>query len=331
MRAAAASSVRVAAAARGFLRTGNAVDAVIAGVLAAAAESSSVLFGPIQLLAGGPGAGLLALDGRVRQPGLGAPRPRGFIGGEAIPPSALVAVPALPAAVATAAAVLGSMSLTRAAGPAIELARMISPERAWFIEKLGRRGARALTDEAVASELMAVAGRSARGILTREDLASVVPAVVACPEATQRAGGVITAPWRGDGRGDSSVTQVVAACDGHGLVAVACYEAGAVGLAIPALGVVAPPLAAPVLRGSPRIRPGEPRPATAPVALRVRAGVVDLAIGVGGARDAEQALDRIMRSLEDSPSRAGTLSISGKGTLLAIAVSRDASHVLASG
>ena len=84
-RAAAGSESHVAQAARDALARGNAVDAVVAGVLMAAAESPGVLLGPVQLLAGGAGAGLIAIDGRVRQPGMGAPRPRGFLATEPIP------------------------------------------------------------------------------------------------------------------------------------------------------------------------------------------------------------------------------------------------------
>jgi hypothetical protein len=330
-RAAAASSETVARAAASALRVGNAVDAVVAGVLAAAAESPTVLFGPLQLLAGGAGAGLVAVDGRIRQPGLGVPRPRGFVPGEAVPPSAFVGVPALPAAVAAAAAMLGSISLARAAGPAVELARASSPERAHLIESLVRRGAQGLANELVAVELIAAAGRVARGLLTREDLSSVLPSVVQCDERKTDSPGVLTVPWRGGARGDSSCTQVVAACDARGLVAVACYEAPMVGLAIPALGVVVPPFAAPVLRGAPRIRPGQPRPATAPIALRIQAGMVDLALGIAQARDAEKLLDDTVRALASDVAVVGALSAPVAGRLVAIGRSRDVARTIASG
>src|SRR5579862_1370370 len=87
-KAATASDPVVAEAAREALSRGNAVDAVVTGVLVAAARSASVLLGPLQALVGGAGAGLLAVDGRVRQPGTGAPRPRGFVEGTPIPDAA---------------------------------------------------------------------------------------------------------------------------------------------------------------------------------------------------------------------------------------------------
>lgn len=329
-RAAAASSASVAEAARGALQLGNAVDAVLAGLLVAAAESPAVLFGPLQILVAGAGAGLLAVDGRVRQPGLGAPRPRGFLAGESIPASAFVAVPALPAALAAAAAVLGSITLARLAGPALELARRVSPERAALLDRLARRGAQGLAEEPVAVELVAAAGRPAQGLLTREDLSSVLPGVVACEARQAGSTNVVTVPWRGS-RGDSSCTGVVAACDPHGLVAVACYEAPVLGLPIPALGVVAPAFAAPVLRGSPRVRPGTPRAATSPIALRVRAGLVDLALGVAESRDAEQALDEVVRALTDVLVPTDAQLSGAHGRLVAIVRARDAARVVASG
>ncbi|MGA7118553.1 MAG: hypothetical protein WBY94_00575, partial [Polyangiaceae bacterium] len=81
-----ASESHVAQAARDGLSFGNAVDAVVAGVLVAAAESPSVFLGPFQMLVAGAGAGVRAIDGRVRQPGLGVPRPRGLLAGERVPP-----------------------------------------------------------------------------------------------------------------------------------------------------------------------------------------------------------------------------------------------------
>src|SRR5438270_11397807 len=95
-RAAVASSPEVEAAAEELLRKGNAVDAAVAGVFAACAMAPGVLLGPVQILIGGGGVGLRALDGRVRQPGIGAPRPRGFRDGEEVPDAARVGWPWLP-------------------------------------------------------------------------------------------------------------------------------------------------------------------------------------------------------------------------------------------
>ena len=62
-RAAVASSPEIEATAEEVLRKGNALDAVVAGVFAAAALAPGVLLGPVQILLGGAGAGFLAIDG----------------------------------------------------------------------------------------------------------------------------------------------------------------------------------------------------------------------------------------------------------------------------
>jgi hypothetical protein len=336
-RAAAASESHVAQAAREVLARGNAVDAVVAGVLMAAAESPGVLLGPVQLLAGGAGAGLLAIDGRVRQPGTGAPRPRGFLATEPVPDAAHVGVPYLPAALATALASLGAGTLLRAAGPALAWARSRAAERADLLEAVARRGAPALAEDRVAGELLAAAGRAARGLLTPEDLAGVMPAVTRCEERALGSSGILTLPWRAgasagsdEGGLDGSSVHVVAAADGRGLVAIACYEVSIEGVPVPALGVVAPLAAAPVLRGRVRIAPGVPRPAAAPVALRVRKGVVELALGIGADADADDVLDALVRLFETLPTFAEALAAPHGGRAVAIACTRDSARALAS-
>ena len=190
----------------------------------AAARSPSVLLGPLQALVGGAGAGLLAVDGRVRQPGVGAPRPRGFVEGTAIPDAARVGAPGLPAALAALLASLGASSLLRVAGPAVEAARAASAERARVLQLFARRGVPALSGGDVADEIAAAAGRPAQGLLTREDLAAMLPELVR-RDGASLPGGLLTAPWRSGDRVSGAHCHVVAAIDGKGLAAVACYEA----------------------------------------------------------------------------------------------------------
>jgi gamma-glutamyltranspeptidase/glutathione hydrolase len=329
-RAAAGSESHAAEAAREVLARGNAIDAVVAGVLMAAAESPGVLLGPVQLLAGGAGAGLIAIDGRVRQPGLGAPRPRGFLPAEPVPDAARVGVPFLPAAVATAVASLGSGTLLRAAGPALAWVRSRATERATVLEAIARRGAPALAEERVSAELRAVAGRAARGLLTPDDLGEVLPAVKRCDEGSVGPSGFLTVPWRGQDALDASSVHVIAAGDGRGLAAVACYETPIEGVAVPALGLIAPRAAAPVLRGKPRVAPGAPRPAAAPIALRPRAGVVEIVLGMAAATDADAALDAMARLFGTLPTFTEALASPHSGRAVTIVCTRDSVKTLAS-
>lgn len=327
---AAASETHVAHAAREMLNRGNAVDAVVAGVLVAAAETPTVFLGSLLVLAGGGGGGLVALDGRVLQPGRGAPRPRGFLPDEAVPDAARVAVPMLPAAVATLLAAHGSATLNRACAPAIAWAKERSEERAALFETFARRGAPALAEDAIASELVAAAGRAARGLLTREDLETAAPQVAHPVERSLEPSGILTAPWAEGVAHDASVTHVVAAVDARGMVAIACYEAPVGGVPVPALGVVAPRGAQPVMRGMPRIAPGQPRPCAAPIALRVRRTGVELALGVATHADAERSLHAIAALLDEAPTVTEAFLAGQGGRPIALVRTREAVRVIAS-
>lgn len=325
-----ASESHVAHAAREGLSFGNAVDAVVAGVLVAAAESPSVFLGPFQMLVAGAGAGVRAIDGRVRQPGLGMPRPRGLLAGDRVPPQARVGVPALPAAIAWALGSLGSATQRRVGSAAIERARARSVERAHVLELFARRGAAMLIEDAMAGELTAVAGRSAGGMLTRDDLSSVRPVIVSYDDRALDPSGVLIVPWRGDVGHDASFTQVVAAADARGLVAIACYEAPMDGLAVPALGLVAPAFAVPVMRREPRSRPAEPCQAAAPIALRAQHGMADLALGIAQAADAEASLDALVGSLLTAITISAALAETRSGRPAALVRTGDSVKALSS-
>lgn len=174
-RAAVASTPEVESVAEEILGKGNAVDAVVAGVFAACALSPGVLLGPVQVLVGGAGAGLLAIDGRVRQPGIGAPRPRGFTSAEEIPDAARVGVPWLPAAMSVAIATMGTATFNHVLSPAVALAK--GTPRAEVLGRIASRGPRALEEGRLGGELLAAAGRPSGGLLTTDDLSSPRPEV----------------------------------------------------------------------------------------------------------------------------------------------------------
>jgi hypothetical protein len=305
-----ASDPDVASVGSSVLGRGNAVDAVAAAIFAAAGMYPSVLLGPVQMLVGGAGAGLRAIDGRARQPGLGNPRPRGFLGGESIPDAARVGVPALPAALLAAVTTYGKLSVAAVLSPAIELAKARSKERGAVLERIAGRGPAALAEAALADELVALAGRLGGGLLSLRDLDELRPGLI---QASVHGGiggrALVTVPW-----GASAVlhpravpsppgadVRVVVAADRHGLLAVGCYEVPKAGLSLDVLGLVAPFTASPVLRGETRVKPGEPRGAAAPVALAQLAGTVDLAVGIGTSSESEAVLGSWLASYEATP------------------------------
>ncbi len=320
-----ASEGSAAEAATATLTKGNAVDAVVAGVFAAAAASPSVLLGPVQILFGGAGLGLRAVDGRVRQAGRGAPRPRGFTPDQAVPGAARVGVSALPAALAASLASSGALTLAQVMAPAIASA---AGPRKDLLRAIARRGPSALCAEDVAGEIVAVCGRVPGGLVTRDDLDAVLPEIVPAEEralkgAARRAAFV---PWRESAlavRSESSLpggnVHVVGAVDHRGLVAMACYERRDDGVAIDALGLVAPFTAAPVLRGQPRVRPGTPCGTAAPIAL-VRSAedaALDMALAIAGDPDGEHALGAALDAWSEDTNEL-TPSYTGPGALIGL-------------
>ncbi len=298
-----------------MLSRGNAVDAVVAGVFAAAGAGRAILLGPVQLVVGGAGAGLRAVDGRTLQPGKGSKRPRGWLPGEPIPEVARVAVPVLPAALAAALASFGTTTLARALGPAIELARARSSVRAGVLERLARRGPRLARSE-LAEELVHVAGRAQGGLLGPEDIETLRPVIAACASWNVSSRAIGTVPWgeqvvrRGGEGPNAEAVHVVAAIDARGLAAIACYEDAPEGLPIAGFDLIAPLSAAPVMRGEPRVRPGVPRPAAAPVAVVAAGGRFEVAAGVAGAARGEAELHAWLLG----PTRA----LAGSGKLVCV-------------
>lgn len=282
--AAFATDATAAAAANAMLPRGNAVDAVCAGVLAASAVLPGVLFGPVQLLITGPGLGMRAVDGRLRQPGLGAARPRGFLDAKSVTAAARLAVPSLPGTIAMALTMFGTVTLRKAMGPALDL--HVSKRRRALLAALGREGVGALARSPWVDGLLEVAGPLAGGIFTAEDLGALRPGVSPC---TLHHNGEVewaTLPFFDAAARGGQRTRIVCAADGRGVVAALGYEVEEDGIAIEALDLVAPPRAIPVMRGERRTSPNTPLECVSSIALIGK----ESAVGVAGQAHAASRL-----------------------------------------
>ncbi|HEY3495935.1 MAG TPA: hypothetical protein VGK73_14655 [Polyangiaceae bacterium] len=250
----------------------SAVAAVIAGFFAAAGRHADVLLGPTTVLVAGVGSGGRVFDVRLRQPGLGTKRPRGFRDGETVPAAARVALPATIPAFAVALAydrvtTLSSLA-KRGVGAATESG---SAERAAVLRRIAEVGPRAIAESAFVRPLLHVASPSEGGLLTPADFTG--PSKLDVPAEERRARGkvVLEAPWAEDDPppGAPSLFEGICAVDARGVYATLGYARISEGLAVEALGLVAPLAATPVARGTPRVRPGEAIACPAPLAIEL--------------------------------------------------------------
>jgi hypothetical protein len=240
----------------------SAVDAVLAGYFAAAGAYPAVLLGPVTLLVGGTGSGDRAFDGRVRQPGKGAKRPRGTLPGEEPPRAAYVGVPCSVPALAVALGYGGTASLGRLVQAGIALARERGAERrAAVLSRVGEVGALSFSEPELSRVLVRSFGAPSGGLLT--------PADFARPEQldaqASRDAGRLAAPWAAEAKSPFLRGTTVSAIDVNGLFVAAAFECQPEALYVEELELSAPLLAVPTLRGVPRTAPGTPLAAAAPV------------------------------------------------------------------
>jgi len=253
--------------------SGSAVGAVLAGFFAAAGAYAGVLLGPVSLLVGGIGQGVRAFDGRLRQPGLGTKRPRGFTVDEPIPDAARVGVPAGVAAVLVAYAYDGGQSLGSVLRAGVRRAeRSGAPARARLLGRIRAVGAGALAEAGFTRALLRVAGPSEGGLLTPSDFARIPDVDVPALERPGWGGIVAEPPWSRKlaQLGEPArlgIGYAVCAVDARGVLAALCYRRVDAGLDVGELEVEAPLCAVPVRRGVARYAPGMPLPAPAPIGL----------------------------------------------------------------
>lgn len=288
---------------------GSAVDAVLAGFLAAAAFGPGVLLAPTGAIVAGPGAGVRVFDGRAVQAGHGAKRPRGLRPEDAVPMAARVAAPRTPAMLP----LLHAYGATKTLAALGRLGRMRAKKelkgepslapRLRLLEAMAQRGPRALATSDVARPLLQRAGPVAGGTLTEDDLRHARPGDEAgrfLPFAGDTE--LAVTPWppppaaasrsdRGANRDAPGwsyprrAPRVVVAADLSGLVAGLGYVPDPDGVAVPELGVTLARDGEPVRRGVPRVTPGTPCAANLPVGvMRRRRDGWHAAVGITGAR-----------------------------------------------
>jgi hypothetical protein len=272
-----------------------------------------VLLSAGTILLGGTGEGQLAIDARARQPGLSAPRPRGFTNASEIPDAARIAAPLLPAALTFAHAGRGVRTRTAMLNIALAVAKgatKIDEARIESLRGFGREGGGILRAGPVRDALLAAGARSVGGMLTREDLDALRAEMTAAEVVALGTRRWARPPWKSDEPATDGELAIVATCDVHGAVAIVSLLIPTMTIALPEVGLAAPLLARPVLRGVTRDPVGASLPLPAPIGIaRVGEQGVDLALGVASAEAAfvevaTSASDPAV-ALDDAIARAG--------------------------
>lgn len=252
-----------------FRKGGSALKAALTAFFVAAGERPGILFSQVSLIVAGLGVGVRVYDGRARQPGLDAKRPRGFIPGESIPIAAQVAVPSSIAALAVACAYDAGTTFLSCARPGVPAARRVGAEgRADLLELVATQGATVFNHPSLKRAWIGQFGPAEGGNIGPADLVvpSSLDAQISLTDAT------IGLPW-GEVEEERGLDKpwgtphAIVAIDGQGqLVALAFHEQDDVVQFAP-YEVTVPLLAEPVMRGVARRSPGQVIPS--PVDLRV--------------------------------------------------------------
>jgi gamma-glutamyltranspeptidase/glutathione hydrolase len=255
-----------AAAGDELAKGASAIDAVLAGYFAAAGAYPGVLLGPVTLLLGGTGSGDRAFDGRVRQPGKNAKRPRGVLPGEEPPHAARIGVPCSVPALAVAVGYGAHASLGRLVQAGVALARERGAERrAAVLSRVGEVGALAFSEPEVSRALVRQFGAPNGGLLTPADFAR--PEGLDKPALRREHAGTarLSAPWADEAAAPFARGTTVSAVDVNGLFVAAAFECQPEAIYVEELELSAPMLATPTRRGVPRATPTAPIAAPAPL------------------------------------------------------------------
>lgn len=263
-----------------LLRKGRSATASALGAFfMVAAEQATTLFSPLILLVAGTGRGVKVFDGRVRQPGLGRKRPRGFLPAEAIPEASRVGVPMSIAAAGVAMAFDGSVGLSQVVRPAATRARELGfPARAQVMEGIATLGPRAVSDTLISQSFLRSAGPSVGGLITPSDLRQIPPTAFSAqtfetPEGmwshplAEAAGFPLDAKGREHAAAHLGAPKILLTADPEGVLACVCFFQGTAGIPLEGLDLSAPALALPVERGVARVPAGAALYSPAPLAV----------------------------------------------------------------
>jgi hypothetical protein len=285
----------------------------------------------MSLLVAGPGVGLHAYDGSIVQPGVDAPRPRGFTEEQLVPAAAQVGVSSSVAALMAAHAQDGTLPWRELTVHGQKLAAAAGAhKRAHLIERVGAAGSAALREPSFAEAYLEAAGRAVGGNVTKADL-DAAKVQLAIPNIHDDRVAQMPAPTY---ESPTALHPLVAcACDAKGVIAVLHASHDSNGVHIPSFELQAPRLAAPVRRGIARVSPGTRLCMPVPCAILLERGVAWAAVGIESvlqvAPESFAGLAQAGLSIDQSLRELLTHVPGCRGAAAVVRVSDGAGHVRA--
>jgi hypothetical protein len=177
-----------------------------------------------------------------------------------------VGVPCSVPALAVAVGYGAQATLGRLVQSGVALARERGAERrAGVLSRVGEVGALAFSEPELSRALVRAFGAPNGGLVTPADFARPEGLDVPASRAEQGSTLRLVAPWAEQSKGPFARGATVSAIDVNGMFVAAAFDCQPDALYVEELELSAPLLAAPTLRGVPRVTPSTPLPAAAPI------------------------------------------------------------------
>lgn len=232
----------------------------VSSYLALVGNYPGVLWGPLAMLVHGLGVSRV-FDGRLRQPGVGVKRPRGFTQTDTIPGAATVPAAQVVPALFVALSYDDERRYSELFKTGLATAKRVgAPRRAALLTRIKELGARAFMDPAVHRPLLHAGSVSEGGLLGVKDFEP--PVSIDLPTLQQpgpEGQSKVVFPWEA-AASSSGEPGYIAALDRRGVGVLLRYERATQGEVVDEWELLLPRAASPVRRGVTRLRPGQPLP-----------------------------------------------------------------------
>lgn len=255
---AASDDVALEAAEEAVTNGHSPLGVVVSSYLALAGHYPGVLWGPLGVLVHGLGVSR-CFDGRLRQPGVGVKRPRGYTPGETIPGAALIPAAQVVPALFVALSYDDERRYSELFKSGLAAAKRVgATRRGALLTRIKELGARAFMDPALHRPLLHAGSAAEGGLLGAKDFEPPVSIDVPTQQTSGPGETQVTFPWERLTEPTLGLEAgYVAALDRRGVGVLLRYERAVVGEAVADWELLLPRSASPVLRGVTRTRPGQ--------------------------------------------------------------------------